>query len=99
MHLLTFMVYRGNNFTTHCFFQCMPMQEHCGMDLTDLKALRRAAAARSNALETNARLAAAVPPFEAVSPAWRACGFSSEDPALEFRGTGLLGMFYVRHYT
>jgi len=77
----------------------MPMQEHCGMDLTDLKALRRAAAARSNALETNARLAAAVPPFEAVSPAWRACGFSSEDPALEFRGTGLLGMFYVRHYT
>lgn len=61
------------------------------MDLTDLKVLRRAASARTEAADAAARRAAAVPPFAAVSPAWRACGFSSDDPSLEFRATGLLG--------
>jgi hypothetical protein len=61
------------------------------MDLTDLRMLRRAAAARAEVADAAARRAAAVPPFAAVSPAWQACGFSSDDPALEFRATGLLG--------
>ena len=73
------------------------LAEDAAFTPADVRALRRAAAAREARGAEAARAAAVAASFRPVSGHWRAVGFSDADPSLEFRGCGRLGLLAVAH--